>query len=154
MKRLFGWLDTQRKFLTLLAVAAAGATLFVAWTRVTAERDAWRNHAETACNIGGAAWVPAQRAKGEKDGQACQARLRALATFEREVNKGTADQLVAALDERLGKETVDAALARRDAAEALAATEKFERIDDATPATAELPADWWDALWDRAGLRD
>lgn len=151
--KLVSWIIGERQFLTLLAVAAAGAAMYVAWSHVAAERDYWRGQTATLCEIGGAAWTPAQPAKAEKDGQACQARLRGLVAFEREVNRGTADNLVKALDERLGKEAADAALARRDAAQALAASQKFGEIDRATPESSELPADWWAALWDRAGLR-
>lgn len=147
------WLHDQRKFLTLFAMALAAGALWIAWGRVTAERDQWRARTETLCEIGGHPWASPAPAKGEQPGQVCQSRLRSLVAFERDVNKGTADQLVAALDERLGKENVDAALARRDAAAALAASQHFEEIDHATPPTAELPADWWDALFDRAGLR-
>ncbi len=154
MTQLFSWLDTQRKFLTLLAVAAVAAGLWIAWGRVTADRDAWRNSAQALCEVGGVPWASPTPAKGEKPGQFCFSRLRQLAAFERDVNRGTADQLLKGLDERLGKENVDAALARRDAAAALAATERFEEIDRATPPTSELSADWWDALFDRAGLRD
>lgn len=143
-----------RGYLTLMALAVAAAFLYARFQEVRTDRDALASWGEAVCASAGSHLVTPAPAKGKPParGVACRASVDALAAFKAQAATKTADELLEALDERLGKENVDAALARRAAERAQLAAERMEAADAAVQGDHVGPS-WFDALNQSGGLR-
>lgn len=144
-----------RGYLTMLALAGAAAFLYAQFQEVRADRDALASWGEQVCAAAGSRLVavdPPSEPEPMARGEACRAKVDALAAFRAQSATETTDELLAALDERLGKENVDAALARRAAERAQLAAEKMEAADAAVQGDRVGHA-WFDALNQSGGLR-
>ncbi len=145
----------HRKFLTLLAVCVAAVGVYVWGANLMGQRDQLAAWANTACAASGSDYFPSPGAKGaaRMNGVACLAQVRQLAAFQKQVTSGTAEQLIAALEAREGKQNVDAMLARRAAEAARAASERMEKADAAVGNDNQVGGDWFGAVNQSAGLR-
>ena len=143
-----------RGYLTLMALAVAAAILYARFQEVRADRDALASWGEAVCAAAGSHLVTPAPAKGKAParGAACRASVDALAAFKTQAATQTTEELLAALDERLGKESVDAALARRAAERAQLAAERMEAADAAVQGD-HVGRSWFDALNQSGGLR-
>ncbi|WP_069337150.1 hypothetical protein [Sphingobium yanoikuyae] len=150
VKAIWSGISVRREWLTLLAVAAAGAWLYVQYEQVRRDRDAWSRWASTACAFVDAPIAVDVGAPRRTD--ACTVRLGALASFERETLAESNRALAAhqAADRaRMQGDAARAGADARTAREALAAMEKEnDRIDQ-----DRVSGPWFDALNRVAGLR-
>lgn len=150
VKAIWSGILVRREWLTLLAVAAAGAWLYVQYEQVRRDRDAWSRWASTACAFVDAPIVFDVGAPRRTD--ACTVRLGALASFERETLSESNHVLAEHQAAERARAQGDAARAGADAAharETLAAMEKQnDRIEQ-----DRVGGPWFDALNRLAGLR-
>lgn len=147
-----------RQWLTLIALGAAAAFLYVQWSRVTGERDRALQWAETACAAAGTVYAASTETVDGKrvkfaTGQRCQATIADLVAFRADTDRMTADKLAAAMRDRDARTRIDAAQARAAAEAAHAATERMETADAKTAPTDRVDGDWFAALNDLAGMR-
>lgn len=147
--RVIDLVDQHRRFLTLALVVIAAAALW-AWgamaRREAAELAAW---AERTCAAAGAEFRPA----GTRRGQACGARVQALAKYERDTLSGSLKALTEAQAARDAKQSADAARAAKAAELTRAAVERMEGADAAVQ-DDRVGGDWLGALNGLGGLRD
>lgn len=147
-----------REWLTLVAVAAIGAWLYVQLAETRADRDRLAAQADVICAAAGEPFAasvvlvdgkPVARDRGLR----CRQAVAALVAFRSDTERTTAEALAAAMREREGKAAVDARAAR-DAAQALAsATDRMEQADAEAERRNLLDRRWWTAFNDLAGLR-
>lgn len=155
IRSLFDKVRAVRGYLTLMALAVSAAFLYAQFQEVRSDRDALASWGEAACAAAGSHLVtPENPTQPEpmRRGVACRAKIDALAAFKSQSATKTADELLAALDERLGKENVDAALARRAAERAQLAAAQMEAANAAVEGDRVGHA-WFDALNRSGGLR-
>ncbi len=147
-----------RQWLTLVAVGAAAAFLYIQWSRVTGQRDAAIAWSEKACATAGVAYAAsAETVEGKAvrfaTGQRCHAAIVDLIAFRTDTDRATAETLAAAMRDRDARTQSDAAQARAAAEAARAATERMETADAKAAPTDRVDGDWFAALNDLAGLR-
>lgn len=147
-----------RQWLTLIALAAAAAFLYVQWSRVTGERDRALQWSETACAAAGTTYAASTETIDGKrvkyaTGQRCKATIADLATFRADTTRLTAETLERAIRDRDVRTQTDAAHARAAAEAARAATQRMEAADAQAAPTDRVDNDWFAALNDLAGLR-
>lgn len=141
---------SRREWLTLLAVALAGAALYVAFERVRHDRDAWAQAAATSCFAAGADRDEATAAL-QRD-RACLDRITTLAAFRRDSDAETARLLAQEAERRASSSAADAAHAGADAQAARAAANRMEEENGKIRDDRVGPG-WFDALNHVAGLR-
>lgn len=151
-------LGRHRQWLTLIAVGAAAAFLYVQWSRVTDERDRALQWSETACAAAGSTYAASvETVDGKRvkyaTGQRCKTRIADLAAFRTDTDRMTADKLAAAMRDREARTRTDAAHARAAAEAARTATQRMEAADAKAAPTDRVDGDWFAALNDLAGLR-
>lgn len=147
-----------RQWLTLIALGAAAAFLYVQWSRVTGERDRALQWSETACAAAGTTYAAAVATVDGKrvkyaTGQRCKATIADLAAFRADTTRLTAETLSKAIRDRDARTQTDAAHARAAAEAARAATQRMEAADAKAAPTDRVDGDWFAALNDLAGLR-
>lgn len=158
MGRLLAAIGIDRQWLTLIAVGAAAAFLYIQWSRVTGERDRALQWSETACAAAGTTYAASVETIGSKQvkyatGQRCKATIADLAAFRAETTRLTAETLSKAIRDRDARTQSDAAHARAAAEAARAATQRMEAADAKAAPTDRVDGDWFAALNDLAGLR-
>ena len=147
-----------RQWLTLIALGAAAAFLYVQCSRVTGERDRALQWSETACAAAGASYaastetIDGKRVKS-RAGQRCKATIADLAAFRTDTDRMTAEKLAAAMRDRDARTQTDAAHARAAAEAARGATQRMEAADAEAAPTDRVDGGWFAALNDLAGLR-
>ncbi|WP_294319732.1 hypothetical protein [uncultured Sphingomonas sp.] len=155
-------LGRHRQWLTLIAVGAAAAFLYVQWSRVTGERDRALQWSEIACAAAGSTYAASvETVDGKRvkyaTGERCKAAITNLAAFRADSDRMTADKLAAAMRDRDARTRTYAAHARAAAEAARAATLRMEAADAKIEAQANganrVDGDWFVALNDLAGLR-
>lgn len=154
----FAALGRHRQWLTLIAVGAAAAFLYVQWSRVTGERDRALQWADTACAAAGTTYAAsAETVDGKRvkyaTGQRCRATIADLAAFRTDTDRAAAKTLAAAMHDRDARTRTDALHARAAAEAARAANERMETADAKAASTDRVDGDWFAALNDLAGLR-
>jgi hypothetical protein len=151
-------LGRHRQWLTLIAVGAVAAFLYVQWSRVTGERDRALQWSETACAAAGTTYaasvdtIDGKRVK-YATGERCKAAIADLAAFRADTTRLTAETLERAMHDRDARTQTDAAHARAAAEAARAATQRMEAADAKAAPTDRVDGDWFAALNDLAGLR-
>jgi len=158
IRRLLAAIGLHRQWLTLIAVGAAAAFLYIQWSRVTGERDRALQWSETACAAAGTTYVASvETVDGKRvkyaSGQRCKAIIADLAAFRTDSDRMTAETLAAAMHGRDARTQSDAAHARAAAEAARAATQRMEAADAKAAPTDRVDSDWFAALNDLAGLR-
>lgn len=158
-----GQLQAARAWLTLIVVAGAAAFLYWKFATVARERDQLRGFAAVACATAGAPFDASvdqvQGADGKlrtvkrKRGELCQARMLALAAFERDATKASNRALAGALEQHATKSEADASAAASNAAAAVSAARRMEQAENDVPQDDRVGRDWFDALNELAGLQ-
>ncbi len=148
----------NRQWLTLIALGAAAAFLYIQWSRVTGERDRALQWSEIACAAAGSTYAASiETVDGKRvkyaTGQRCKATIADLAAFRTDSDRMTADKLAAAMRDRDARTQSDAAHARAAAEAARAATQRMEAADAKAAPTDRVDSHWFAALNDLAGLR-
>lgn len=147
-----GTLNFHRAWLTLLAVAALGAAVYVAYSIVAADRDRLAHWASLACASAGQPFpTTADAPRGTHPGDQCAARIAALAKFEGDAARLSATALAEAAGDRETRIGNDTTRARQAAESARDATLKMEQAN-ADLKGDRVTADWFDAFNDAAGL--
>lgn len=141
-----------RKMLTLLAVMGVAGGLYVWGETARRDRDQLAVWGDLTCTAAGSEFRPA-KVKKRQWGVACLAEVRRLGRIEGDLAKGSADALIAALDERMGKEAADAALAAVMSKRAADAAARMEAADAAVQEDDRVGAGWACAVNDLGGLR-
>ncbi len=150
-------LSRARQWLTLLALGAAAAWLYVQWAGTNRERDRYAQWIEVTCATAGAPYAGSKERVGGTTvafaaGQRCRTAIATAIAFKGETDRATAERLARAMLEHDTKLTADARLARVAAEAARAATERMESADDHVPPTNRVDRDWFAAVNDVAGL--
>lgn len=158
MGRLLAAIGIDRQWLTLIAVGAAAAFLYIQWSRVTGERDRALQWSETACAAAGTTYAASvETIDGKRvkyaTGQRCKATIADLATFRADTTRLAAEAFSKAIRDRDARTRTDAAHARAAAEAARAATQRMEAADAKAAPTDRVAGDWFAALNDLAGLR-
>lgn len=138
-----------RQWLTLLALGAAAAFLYVRWSETSRERDSYAAWADAAC---AAAGTPYAATKGHPAGQLCRVKIASAAAFRADSDRVTAETLAQAMRDHDARQSADAALARAAAEAARDATTRMEKADANVPPSNRVGSDWFAALNDVAGL--
>jgi len=150
IRSLFAKLRAEASFIVLLAVAAAGAWLYVQYRQMAADRDGAVRVAEKICAGAGVEWAAT---KGATRGTLCARRVTALARYERDVAQQSA-QLLADEIKAASARTLRDNLAARDAAEAArAAALRMEAADEKADHRDIVDYEWTSAVNGAAGLR-
>lgn len=154
----FAKIAGNRQWLTLIALGAVVAFLYVQWSRVTDERDRALHWAETACAAAGTTYAASiETVDGKRVkyaiGQRCKATIADMVAFRTDTDRVTAETLAAAMRDRDARTQSDAAHARAAAEAARAATLRMEAADAKAAPTDHVDGDWFAALNDLAGLR-
>lgn len=167
MKALFsallGKLKAELGFIVLLAVAGAGAWIWVQFQQVRADRDQLQHWAEVTCATTGEAF-PASSAsaasiKGKAvtvshaRGQLCARRVADLAGFKAKSDQETAAALTQALREQAERQNTDTLAARSAAEAARLAAERMEAADAEAERKNLVDREWFAAVNGVAGLR-
>lgn len=147
-----------RKFWTLLAVIVAAGGFYVQWqfardaaTRAAADRASLIAADDGICEAVNAPFRPAG-VQRQAWGMACIVEARRLGRIEGDLARGSADALIAALDERMGKEAADAALAAAMSKRTAEAVARMEAADAAVEGD-RVGGGWACAVNDLGGLR-
>ncbi|WP_157218715.1 hypothetical protein [Flavisphingomonas formosensis] len=137
--RLWSWIAPH--WMTILAaIGAAGLITWLALGR--AELQAF---ADRSCATAGAPYAAGP--------DACETRILALATYERDTQAATARALAAAAAERESKAAADARAAQANDAAARSAADTMEKEDAKIGPDGRVDGDWLAALNRAGGLR-
>ena len=147
---LFAKLKAEAGFLVLLAVAAAGAWLYVQFQQVRADRDDVVHRAELVCAGLGVKWTASH---GGGTGAACADRARQLRADREEIDRQSVRLFADAMSRAKALTDADAKAAREALARANAAETRMEAANANADANDHVGADWIAALNDLAGLR-
>lgn len=156
IRRLFAGIRAEATFLVLLAVAAAGAWLYVQYRQAVADRDDVLHRAELICARTGADWaaVPATKsAKAIDRGVACLRRAGDLAAFKGAADERTAQLLADAMRDGNARAARDAQAATTTAARMRDALDRMETADAQAERRNLVDAEWTAAVNHVAGLR-
>jgi hypothetical protein len=160
-------LARAREWLTLLALGAAAAWIYVQWAEADQARDRYARWVEVTCAGAGAPYAGGAEQRTDTsskpvtvtfdDGQRCRTAINLAVAFKGETDRATAERLARAMLEHDGKLLADARLARVAAEAAKAATERMEianaEVEAQPDGTGRVGRDWFAALNDVAGLR-
>lgn len=150
IRTLLAKLKAEAGFLVLLAVAAAGAWLYVQFQRMRADRDDVTRRAELVCAKVGVDW---QEKHKRGAGVACADRAAQLRTDREAIDRQTAALLGDAIARGNALSAADAQAARAALSRAQAAERRMENANAKADATDHVGADWIAGLNDLAGLR-
>ena len=148
--KAFGWLKGELSFIVLVAVAAAGAWLYVRGEHYRGERDAIARWAEVTCAATGEGFPATETAK---PGQRCAQRVGALVAFKSNTDQLTAQTLAKALADHDARQRNDNQAARIAAEAARNAAMRMEAADADAERTNLVDRDWFAAVNGVAGLR-
>ena len=144
-------LKAGRKFWTLILVAVMAAGCWYWMERAKADRAQLLADAREICEAAGAPYQP-EGSKQRQWGDACLGRVRHLGQLDLELATANADALIAAMRERAGKETADAALAAAMSARTNETLKRMEAADAAIENDRVGPG-WAAAVNELGGLR-
>lgn len=160
---LRAWVIGESRWLTLFAVAIAGAWLYVQFGHVSADRDRFRQWAEVTCAAAGqpfaastsavtdAAGKPVMLARAA--GELCRRKVGDLAAFRADTARETAETLAAAMRAQAERQTTDTAAARAAALAARDAAFAMEKADAEAERRNLVDHEWFRAVNGVAGLR-
>lgn len=150
IRTLFAKLRAEASFIVLLAVAAAGAWLYVQYRQMQADRDGAVHAAEKICASAGVEWAAS---KGAGRGVQCGQRVAGLARFERDAAQQSAQLLADELKEASARTLHDNQAARVAAEAARAAALRMEAADEKAERRNLVDREWTAAVNGVAGLR-
>lgn len=150
IRRLFDTLRAEASFLVLLAVAAAGAWMYVQMQQLRADRDGVVHQAEIICSKAGSGW---SATKGAKRGTACEAHVAGLAHFRAETAEQTARLLADEMKAASARTLKDNQAARAAAEAARSAAMRMEAADAEAERRNLVDREWFAAVNGVAGLR-
>lgn len=149
IRTLFAKLKAEARFLVLLAVAVAGAWLYVEFQRMRADRDDAVQRAEIICAKAQSDWGATQ---GADRGVVCARRIAELLTFRTTANQETARLLAAAMAEANDRTLKDNQAARAAAEAARNAALRMEAADAEAERRNLVDREWTAAVNGVAGL--
>jgi hypothetical protein len=149
IRTLFAMVKAEAAFLVLLAVAVAGAWLYVQYRQTGADRDDVLHRVEVICAGSGIAFAP----DGQPRGKDCAARVASLVNFKAHTDELTAQTLAQALADHDARQNTDTLAARHAAEAAQSAALRMELADAEAERTNLVGADWMRAVNGVAGLR-
>lgn len=144
LRRLWGWLDTHREFLMVLAVAGVAAFLWFRLETTRGERDAllaWRSNACASADAAGTTSAE------------CSKAIAQLAAFKRDTIASSNTLRTEAAQQHATKAADDIAAADRDRASAGAAKQDMEKANAAISSDDHVGGYWFAALNRTGGLR-
>ncbi|WP_312145393.1 hypothetical protein [Brevundimonas sp.] len=151
-------LKEYRKVATVVVCAVVAAAFYIQWqsakdaaAKASADRASLIAAADGTCLALNSQFRP-DGVRREQWGMACLNEARRLGRIEGDLAKGDAAALIAALDERMGKEAADAALAAVMSERAAEAVARMEAADAAVE-NDRVGAGWACAVNDLGGLR-
>nr|WP_314469831.1 hypothetical protein [uncultured Sphingomonas sp.] len=150
IRTLFAKLRAEAAFLVLLAVAAAGAWLYVQLQQVRADRNDLQHTAEKICARAGADWAATKQAKR---GVLCARRAAELATFKATADQETARLLAQSMEEANARAARDIQSASLSAARMRDALTRMENADAQAERRNLVDREWTAAVNGVAGLR-
>lgn len=148
--RLFAWVRGEAAFLVLLAVAAAGAVLYVEFRQVTADRDDVLHRVEIICARAGQDFTAS---KGAARGALCATKVGGLVAFKADSDQLTAKTLADAMAAHDARQLTDNQAARAAAEAARTAALKMEIADAQAERRNLVDREWFSAVNGVAGLR-
>ena len=154
----FAALKEYRKVATVVVCAGVAAAFYIQWqmakdagARAAADRASLIAAADGTCLALNSEFRP-DGVRREQWGMACLNEARRLGRIEGDLAKGDAEALINALDERMGKEAADAALAAAMSKRTADAVARMEAADAAVE-NDRVGAGWACAVNDLGGLR-
>ncbi|WP_347092600.1 hypothetical protein [Sphingomonas parapaucimobilis] len=150
VRKLFGGLKDELRFVVLLAVVVAGAWLYVQARHAERDRDDVQRRAELVCAGVGVDWT-AKHMRGA--GAACADRARQLRTDREAIDRNSVRLLTDAMRRANAQTDADRLAAHAALARARAAETRMEAANAKADANDHVRADWIAALNDLAGLR-
>ncbi len=148
IRLLVARLRAEASFVVLLAVAAAGAWLYVELRRTAADRDDLLHRAALIC-----ASASGDFAAGKlKRGEACRLKVAALADFKARTDQITAATLAQTLADHDARQLTDNNAARRAAEAARDAAQRMESADAQADRRNLVDREWTAAVNHVAGL--
>ncbi|MDR6133053.1 hypothetical protein QE361_000011 [Sphingomonas sp. SORGH_AS802] len=151
LKGLFAKLKAELAFVVLLAVASAGAVLYVRAERAIADRDAVLHRAELICKSAGIDFL--SKRPRVADGVDCGTRVQQLAEWKGEAERQTAELMAQALADNAARQARDNDAARRAAEAAKSAALAMEKADAEAERRNLVDREWFAAVNNVAGLR-
>lgn len=142
-------LRAEMAFVVLLAVAAAGAWMYVRMRTAEADRDDLLRRAELICASAGGDFTAGKMARGE----ACRLKVAGLADFKARTDQITAETLAKALADHDARQLTDNNAARRAAEAARDAALRMETADAEAERRNLVDREWTAAVNGVAGLR-
>ncbi|VXC90757.1 hypothetical protein [Sphingomonas sp. 8AM] len=149
LRGLTAKLRAEMAFIVLLAVAGAGAWLYVQLRSVTADRDDLLRRAELICASAGGDFTAGKLKRGE----ACRLKIAGLADFKARTDQITAETLAKALADHDARQLTDNNAARRAAEAARDAAHRMEIADAEAERRNLVDREWTAAVNGVAGLR-
>ncbi len=150
IRALFAKVKAEWTFLVLLAVAAAGAWLYVQYRQASADRDDVLHRVEIICAGSGAPFPGTPKVQR---GMACADEVAALVRFKANSDQLAAKTLAEALAEHDARQNDDTRAARAAAEAASSAALRMEMADANAERTNLVDSDWFRAVNGVAGLR-
>ena len=150
MRGIFTKLAAARDFLVLLAVAVAGAWLYVEWQTTRTDRDRLLQSAELLCTAAGTQFAGTGKVAR---GVACKARIAALTDFQTRTAEITAKTLADAMAAHDARQLTDNLAARAAAEAARDAAHRMETADAEAERRNLVDREWTAAVNGVAGLR-
>lgn len=147
---LWAKVRAEATFLVLLAVAAAGAWLYVQLQQVRADRDDVQHRVEMICARAGAEW---SASKGAERGVLCARQAAGLALFKSTADQESARLLAAAMAEANARSAADVERASLSAARMRDALSRMENADAQAERRNLVDREWTAAVNSVAGLR-
>lgn len=151
-------LKEYRKVATVVVCAGVAAAFYIQWqtakdaaAKATADRASLIAASDGLCLALNSEFRPVGVRRAQW-GLACLNEARRVGRIEGDLAKGSADALIAALDERMGKEAADAALAAAMSKRTADAVARMEAADAAVE-NDRVGAGWACAVNDVGGLR-
>lgn len=152
-------LKEYRKVATVVVCAGVAAAFYIQWqsakdagAKAAADKASLIAAAEGTCLALNSQFRP-DGVHREQWGMACLNEARRLGRIEGDLAKGDAAALIAALDERMGKEAADAALAAAMSKRTAETLARMEVADAAVQNDNKVGAGWACAVNDLGGLR-
>lgn len=143
-------LRAEASFLVLLAVAAAGAWMYVQMQQLRGDRDGAVHQAEIICSKAGSDWAATKQAKR---GKACEAHVAGLAGFRAEAAQQTVRIYAAEMAAANARTLKDNQAARAAAEAARSAALRMEAADAEAERRNLVDREWFAAVNGVAGLR-
>jgi hypothetical protein len=150
IRMLFAKLKAEWTFLVLLAVAAAGAWLYVQYRQASADRDDVLHRVEIICAGSGAPFPGTAKIQR---GMACADQVAGLVRFKANSDQLAAKTLAEALADHDARQNDDTRAARAAAEAASSAAQRMEMADANAERTNLVGPDWMHAVNGVAGLR-